>query len=264
MAAALPAKVTITAMVRMTGKSTGWIGDLRSEDGVADLAGQERASGKAYGASQQGQQRSLGKKQDGHCQIAGAQSLHQANFAATLKHRGRHGGGNRQRRGQQRRQRDQEHQSLDARKHRAFILRHLADLLGVGVRNGLLQLECDGLRIRRAVPAVVHLRRHAFGIAAGKGIFGFGHGADVDAADRAGLAENLLRQRERSDDLIIFGAAGRENAGNPARLAGDFNLLTGRPVQSCGQMFAEQDVLASYRPATRPVPSTRDAWCERR
>ncbi len=205
-------------------------GDLRSEDGVSDLAGQQRAAGEARGSGQQGQQRSLGKKQDGHGQIAGAQRLHQAHLAAPLHHRSRHRSGNRQRGGQQRRQRDQEHQSLDARKHRAFILRHLANLLGVGVRDGLLQLECDGLRVRRAVPAVVHLRRHAFGIAAGERVFGFGHGADVDAAHRAGLAENLLRQRKRRDDLIIFRPAGGENAGDAVRVARNFNLLSRRSV----------------------------------
>ncbi len=30
----------------------------------------------------------------------------------------------------------------------AFVLRHLANLLSMGVRNRLLQLEGDGLRIR--------------------------------------------------------------------------------------------------------------------
>ena len=66
-----------------------------------------------------------------------------------------------------------------------------------------------------------------FGIAAGEGVFGLGHGADVDAPHGTRLAENLLRQRKRRDDLIIFRPAGGENAGNAVRLTRDFNFLTG-------------------------------------
>ncbi len=101
----------------------------------------------------------LRKEERGDCKIAGAQGFHQADFAAALEDRSGHGRRNRQRGGKQGGQRDQQHQSLDAREHRAFILRDLADLLGVRVRNRFLQLIGNRLHVGRAVPAVVNFRR---------------------------------------------------------------------------------------------------------
>ena len=132
---------------------------------------------------------------------------------------------------------------------------HLANLLRVGVWDGFLQLECNGLRVGRTVPAVVHLGRHAFGIAAGEGILGLGQGADVDAAHRARLADDLLCQRKGRHDLIIFRPAGRENTGNAVGAARNFDVLASRSVQFCCQQIAEQYVSRSVvRPCALHFP----------
>ena len=51
------------------------------------------------------------------------------------------------------------------------------------VWNRLGQLKGNGLRIRRAVPAIVDGPGQAFRIAPAKGIFGFGKSADIDARE---------------------------------------------------------------------------------
>ena len=50
-----------------------------------------------------------------------------------------------------------------------------------------------------------------------------------------------MRQSKRRNDLIIFGSSGRENAGNPSRLACDINFLTRPRAKSSCQMITEQD-----------------------
>ena len=50
---------------------------------------------------------------------------------------------------------DEQHQALNTRENCTFILGNLTNLLGMRVRNRLLQLEGDGRGIGRAVPAVV-------------------------------------------------------------------------------------------------------------
>ena len=60
------------------------------------------------------------------------------------------------------------------------------------VRNRFLQLECDRLDIRRAVPAIEHLRVHRLRIAPGQRIFRFRQRAYIDAADRTRLCQEFL------------------------------------------------------------------------
>ena len=111
-------------------------------------------------------------------------------------------------------------------------------------------MQGDRLRVRRAIPAVVDGAGEALGIAAGEGVFGLGKGAHIDALDRVGLAEDLLRDAKRSYDFVIFRAAGGNNASDMQRAAGEGNFLSRFRVQLRGQTFAEQHFA---RIVTRPI-----------
>src|ERR1700693_2193393 len=120
-AAALPAKVTITAIGRTTGSSTGGIeiSELKMEC----------------------PQRGFSKKNRGDRKLSRPQNLHQPDLSPAFKNSGGHGRRNRQCRREQRRQRNQKNEPFDPRQNRAFVLRYLTNLLGVRVRNRLRQLK---------------------------------------------------------------------------------------------------------------------------
>ena len=205
----------------MMGKSTGSmeISELKMERPIWRAS---RAPGEKSGnAADQGEQQRLRKEDGRNREIARAESFHQADFDAALINGRGHGSGNGESGSQKRGERDQQHQSFNAREHRAFVLRDLADLLGVRMWNDFLQLVGNRLDVRRAVPAVVNFRSHRLGIACGERIRGLGQSADVNSAHRAGFPENLLRECEGRDDLVILGAAGGENAGDGELAAGD-------------------------------------------
>jgi hypothetical protein len=61
----------------------------------------------------------------------------------------------------------------------------------------------------------------------GEGILGLGQRADVDAAYGAGFPENLLRDGERRDDLVVFGGAGGEDAEDGELAAGNIECVAG-------------------------------------
>ena len=63
------------------------------------------------------------------------------------------------------------------------------------------------------------------GIASSEGVLGFGHGTDVDPANRAWLSQDLLRYRQGGYDLFLFGAAGGEDTSNRMHLSHEVNLL---------------------------------------
>ena len=192
----------------------GLNGNLRIEDGAADLMGEQGSGRKSGKAADQSQQQGFGEENCGDDDVARAQGLHQSDFDAALVDGGGHGGGNRERGCEQGGESDQQHESCDAREHGAFVLRDLANLLGVRMRNHFLQLIGDRLHVGRAIPAVVNFGRHRLRIADGERVLRLGQGADVDAADGSGLAEDLLGDGERGDDLIVFGASGGEDAGD--------------------------------------------------
>jgi len=71
-------------------------------------------------------------------------------------------------------------------------------------------------------------------------------------ANGAGLAENLLRESERRDDLVILGGAGREDAEDGELAAGDIECVAGLLAKFCRQALADEDVLrVVIRPAAR-------------
>src|SRR5208282_1791999 len=74
------------------------------------------------------------------------------------------------------------------------------------------------------------------------------------AAHGTGLAKNLLRERERRDDLVVFDAAGRKNAANADLTPGQLDSVARLRAQFCGQTFAEQHILRIIR---RPSASWR-------
>src|SRR5207247_6962340 len=168
---------------------------------------------------------------------------------------GRHSRRNRQRRSQQSGNRNQQHQSLYARENRPFVLCYLPNLLSVRVRNGFLQLICNRLRVRRAVPAIVLRASQAGRIAAGEGIFRLGQSTDVNTAHRARPPDDLLGQRKWRDDLVVFRSACRKNAGNCMALTGDFNLISRMACDPCRQPLTEENALRTViRPLTLDFP----------
>src|SRR6185437_16923338 len=93
---------------------------------------------------------------------------------------------------EQRGEGDQQHQSFNASEDVAFVLLYLANLLGMRVRNNFLNLICNRLRVRRAVPAVAVGRIEGVRIAAGESVFGLGPRTDKNFANCTGLAGNRL------------------------------------------------------------------------
>src|SRR5580704_19755644 len=109
----------------------------------------------------------------------------------------------------------------------------------MGVGNRLLQLEGNRLRIWRTIPAVVNRARHAPGIAAGERILRLSEGADVHSANGARFAENLLGQRNRRHDLIVFAAAGGKNPANMHLPAQDRYLVASLGREARRQLLSE-------------------------
>ena len=136
-------------------------------------------------------------------------------------------------RGEQRCQGYQQHQAFDAGEHCAFVLRDLANLFGVGVGNCFLQLIRDRGYIRRAIPAVEQLRVHRFGIATGERVLRLGQRTYIKTADCAGLAQNLLGEREGGDDLIVLGRARGKNSDYAMNLTGNCDL----DLPACDRAF---------------------------
>ena len=111
------------------------------------------------------------------------------------------------------------------------------------VRDRFLQLIRNRLHVRRAIPAIVHLRWHGFGIAARERIFGLGKRTQVNAADSARPAQNLLSESKRSYDLLIFGVARGENAADAMLLSGDADRVPRLAIQLSGEALAEKNIL---------------------
>ncbi len=204
MAAALPAKVTKTAIARMIGKSTGWIEICELKIDRPIWRASSAPAAKPAMPPMSASSKASAKKMAATVKLPAPERLHQSDFDAALVDGSRHRGGNGKRGSEQRGESDQQHQSLDARKHRTFILRDLADLLGMRMRDHFLQLVGDRLDIRRAIPAVINFRRHRLGIAGGERVRRLGQRADINPADGTGFSENLLGEGERRDDLVVF------------------------------------------------------------
>src|SRR5205807_4602698 len=94
----------------------------------------------------------------------------------------------------------------------ALALRHLSYLFCVSVRNGFAELKCDRIGIRRAVPAVAHIRRHGPRIAARKGVFRFGERAHRNGSHRTRQSANLLSQMQRRPKLLVLLSARAQDA----------------------------------------------------
>src|SRR5438270_8095673 len=76
--------------------------------------------------------------------------------------------------------------------------------------NRFLQLVSDGLRVRGAVPAIPDFAAHALRIAAREGVFRLGQRTDVHPAHGVRLAQNLLRDVQGSNHLLVLCSTGRE------------------------------------------------------
>src|SRR5271157_5602433 len=137
MAAALPAKVTKTAMAMMIGKSTGSmeICELKIDRPIwrASRAPAENPAMPPTSANSRASAKKIAETE-----IARAEGLHQTDFNAALEDGRGHGGRNRESGSKKGGERDQQHQPFDAREHSAFVLRDLADLLRVRMRDDFL------------------------------------------------------------------------------------------------------------------------------
>src|SRR5208282_87870 len=116
----------------------GLDGDLRVENRAADLARKERTGGESGNAADDCEQQCFRKKDRRDRKIACAERLHQTDFDPALIDGRGHGGRNGESGGKKGGERDQQHESLDAREHGAFVLRDLADLLRMRMRNDFL------------------------------------------------------------------------------------------------------------------------------
>ena len=144
------------------GEQHGLDRNLRVEDGAANLAGEQRSGGEPGDASDQREEHRFYEEDGRDRKVAGAESFHQADLAAALENGGGHSGRDGEGRGKERGQRDEQHQTLDAREYGAFVLGDLANLLGVRVRDRFLELVGDRLHVGRAVPAIVDFRASWF------------------------------------------------------------------------------------------------------
>src|ERR1019366_5186752 len=118
----------------------GLDGNLRVEDGAADLAGEQRSGGESGNAADEREEECFRKEDRRDREIACAEGFHQTDFDAPLIDGRGHGGGNGEGGCVKGGERDQQHESLDAREHGTFVLRDLADLLSVRMRDDFLQL----------------------------------------------------------------------------------------------------------------------------
>src|SRR5208282_2128835 len=80
------------------------------------------------------------------------------------------------------------------------------------MRNRLHQLKRNRLRIGRAIPAIIDRSRQGLVITPRQRVFGLGQRAHVDAAHRARLSKNFLRDRERCENLIVLWTTGGKDA----------------------------------------------------
>src|SRR5579864_4276500 len=119
------------------------------------------------------------------------------------------------------------------------------------MRNRLLQLISNRLRIWRTIPAIAICGAQRIRIAPGERIFRLGDCAYKYCANHAGLARDCLCHRERSDNLIIFCPTGGENAGNEVTSAVDFDLRSGVNAKAGGKFFSDKEVLGVV---SRPRP----------
>src|SRR6202022_2739179 len=116
------------------------------------------------------------------------------------------------------------------------------NLLRMRMRNRFLQLISNRLRIRRAIPSVIHRTGHALRIPSGKRVFRLGESTHVYAVDGTGPAENFLRQSQRGHDLVVFASTGRKNSDDAHLTAGDRDFIAELTPESSRQVLAEQHI----------------------
>src|ERR1051325_4962801 len=111
------------------------------------------------------------------------------------------------------------------------------------VGNRFLQLIRDRLRIGRTVPAVVHIGAECFGVASRQFVFWLGKSTDVDLSHCASMSRKLLRQRNGSDDLMIFVSTGRNDSGNVMALVSEFDQISWSISKLRSQSLSHKQVL---------------------
>ena len=125
------------------------------------------------------QQHRLRDENHGKRKMSCTQCLHQSHFRPPFKHRGCHRGRNRQPRGEQRGEVISSMRPLIRVRMSPSFCATRPNLLGMRMRDCLVQLERNRLRIRRAIPAVPFGGTQRIRIAARKIVFGLGHRAHV-------------------------------------------------------------------------------------
>ena len=123
------------------------------------------------------------------------------------------------------------------------------------VRNRLLQLKRNRLRIRRTIPAVIHRARHALRIAARESIFRFCERTHINATHRAGFPQNFLSECDWRDDLIVFTAAGGNNSTHSQGSPGKRDLIPSLRRKPRRQPLSQQNIARRIiRPRSRNFP----------
>ena len=105
--------------------------------------------------------------------------------------------------------------------------------------NRFLQLVSDGLRVRGAVPAIPDFAAHALRIAAREGVFRLGQRTDVHPAHGVRLAQNLLRDVQGSNHLLVLCSTGREYSSNVMSLTGNLDSVSGLLIELARKVFAQ-------------------------
>src|SRR5438132_13638734 len=105
--------------------------------------------------------------------------------------------------------------------------------------NRFLQLVSDGLRIRGAVPAIPDFAAHALRIAAREGVFRLGQRTDVHPAHGVRLAQNLLRDVQGSNHLLVLRSAGREYSINVMSLPTNLDSIPGMLTELTRKVVAQ-------------------------
>src|SRR4029077_18428193 len=125
----------------------------------------------------------------------------------------------------------------------AFILCNLPNLFGVRMGNRFLQLVSDGLRVRGTVPAIPDFAAHALRIATREGVFRLGKRTDVHPAHGVRLAQNLLRDVQGSNHLLVLCSTGREYSSNVMRLPADLDSISGMLTALTRKVLAHEHIL---------------------
>src|SRR5262249_34824365 len=115
------------------------------------------------------------------------------------------------------------------------------------MRDHLLQLISNRLRVRRAIPAVAVCGTQGVGISPGEPVFRLGHRAYENCTHRSWSSGERLCDSQRRDDLIVLRAAGGENSCNPMGRSLERDPIAGSNMKLRREFLAEQNFFGIVR-----------------